>query len=204
ELAEATDHLDRALASTRDDRSGAAGAHQSLAWVWEQRGDDRRALHHATSALHLLRGLGAPVREAHALNQAGWYAARTGDLDRARRHCEDALGLAEEHEDRDAQARILDSLGYVAHLAGRFDDAVDHYEQALVRFEEVGATYDYADTLERLGDTHADAGRPEPARAAWLRSRSMQLDQRRVAEADRLRDKLATIEASTCGAGPRG
>ncbi|WP_308199211.1 BTAD domain-containing putative transcriptional regulator [Saccharothrix sp. S26] len=190
ELTDATAHLERALASNRDDESGEANVHQSLAWVWERRGDDRRALHHASSALRILRGLGVPMREANALNQAGWYAARLGDLDVARRHCEEALNLAERHQDRDTQARVLDSLGYIAHRDGRHDDAVRHYEQAMARFEEVGGTYDYVDSMDRMGDAQADAGRHDQARATWRRALALYVDQGRGAEADRLRGKL--------------
>ncbi|KOX11921.1 hypothetical protein ADK67_48175 [Saccharothrix sp. NRRL B-16348] len=192
EFPEASDHLHRALALSGEaaDPHGLANVNQSLAWLSEQRGDDRAALRHATNALALLRTLREPMREAHALNQAGWYAAKLGDLATARSYCETALHLARDHEDRDAEARILDSLGYVAHQAGRYGDAVRHYEQALFLFEAVSTTYDYADTLERLADSHAAAGRRELALTAWRRVLALFTDQHRNADADRVRAKL--------------
>ncbi|MER5262109.1 BTAD domain-containing putative transcriptional regulator [Actinosynnema sp. NPDC002837] len=193
---EASAHLDRALLLSREagDLSGEAAVHQSLAWVRETQGDDRRALRHAVSALDILSTLDRPIRQAHALNQAGWYAARLDDLDRARRYCEAALALARAHADRDAEARTLDSLGYIAHRAGHHDEAVAHYELALARFEDVGATYDYADTVERLADAHAAGGRRDEAREHRLKALTLFLHQRRTADADRV---TLTIEDAT-------
>ncbi|MGC7094964.1 BTAD domain-containing putative transcriptional regulator [Amycolatopsis lurida] len=192
ELTESARHLGDALALSREsgDVSGEANVHQALAWVHERHGDDATALHHGISALDILRGLGVPMREAHALNQAGWYAAKVGDLARAQRWCEDALEICRRHEDRDAEARTLDSLGYIAHLDGRYDDAISHYDEALARFDDVGALYDYADTLERLADSLSAAGQAERARSSWRTALSMFADQHRESDVDRLRARL--------------
>ncbi|NUT99381.1 MAG: tetratricopeptide repeat protein [Saccharothrix sp.] len=191
-LDEAAVHLEQALARSgaADDAAGRASAHQNLAWVREQQGDDHAALHHARNALDILRTLGVPMREAHALNQAGWYAAKVHDLEPARRFCEEALEITRRHDDRDAEARTLDSLGYIAHLAGRHDTAIRHYEQALLRYDEAGSTYDYPDTLARLGDTHAASGHPQRARAAWRQAATMYLEQHRSDDAHRLTAKI--------------
>lgn len=196
DVVEASQHLDRALLFSREagDPSGEAAVHQSLAWVRETQGDDQQALHHAVSALDILSTLDRPIRHAHALNQAGWYAARLNDLDQARHYCEAALALARTHADRDAEARTLDSMGYIAHRAGHHDQAVAHYELALAHFEDVGATYDYADTVERLADTHAAASRPDQAREHRLRALALFLHQHRTADADRA---ALTVEAVT-------
>ncbi|MEU7527253.1 BTAD domain-containing putative transcriptional regulator [Saccharothrix sp. NPDC042600] len=188
-LDEAIVHLERSLGLCADP-SGQASVHQSLAWVREQQGDDHAALHHATSALEVLRTLGVPMREAHALNQAGWYAARVDDLEPAQRFCEEALEITRRHDDRDAEARVLDSLGYIAHLAGRHDTAAGHYEQALLRFEEAGASYDYADTLARLGDTHAANGNVPRALTAWREASTMYRRQHRELDAQRLSQRI--------------
>ncbi|MGW4111507.1 BTAD domain-containing putative transcriptional regulator [Actinosynnema sp. NPDC004786] len=195
DLVEASGHLDRALAlgGASGDLSGQANAHQALAWVHEQRGDDAAALDHATRALAMLRTLGVEMREAHALNQAGWYAAKLHDLPLARAHCTAALDLARRHGDLDARGRTLDSLGYIAHLAGDHDEAAAHYEQALADFQEVGATYDYADTLERLADSHAAANRHDQATAARRRAVSLFLAQHRTADADRVAALLGDL-----------
>ncbi|MEV8443913.1 BTAD domain-containing putative transcriptional regulator [Actinosynnema sp. NPDC051121] len=194
DLVAASRHLHQALEAGResDDLSGQANAHQALAWVHEQRGDDTSASQHATDALTILRTLGVPMREAHALNQAGWYAAKLHDLPRARAHCEAALELARRHGDVDAEARTLDSLGYIAHLAGDHDQAVARYERALAGFDEVGASYDYADTLERLADSHAAAGHHDRATAARHRAISLFTAQHRTADAHRATTALGS------------
>jgi predicted TPR repeat methyltransferase len=67
---------------------------------------------------------------------------------------------------------------------------VKHYNEALARYDELGATYDYADTMERLGDSHAAAGRPAPAGAAWRTALSLFAEQRRANDATRVAGHL--------------
>ncbi|MCP2242088.1 AfsR/SARP family transcriptional regulator [Lentzea aerocolonigenes] len=196
-LSEATEELHKAL--HEPDTSGHPDAHQALAWVWEQRGDDRMALLHATDALRILRDLDVPMRQAHALNQAGWYAARLDDLEQARRHCTAALQLARVHADRDAQGRILDSLGYIEHRAGEYALAVRHFEEAVALYDAAGASYDCADTLDRLGLSRSAAGQYQEARAAWRRARALYAGQHRHADVERLAGRLNSASTTSGG-----
>src|SRR5205807_1630083 len=92
-----------------------AHTHRALAWAWGQRGDDRRALDHATRALDLYRTLDLPVREADALGAVAWHAAWIGEYDTARTHCQAALTLYQRHHDPAGVAAALNGLGYIDH-----------------------------------------------------------------------------------------
>ena len=66
-----------ALAEQHHAPTRQAHIHRTLAYVWGRRGDDRRALAHATDALDLFRGLDQPVWEVNALNDVGGRWAGT-------------------------------------------------------------------------------------------------------------------------------
>ncbi|MBB5959803.1 DNA-binding SARP family transcriptional activator [Saccharothrix tamanrassetensis] len=193
---EAHDHLRQALtlAEQSQDVRGQAHTHHAFAWAWELRGDHRNALVHATRALRLYQVLGDQVGEARAFNQAGWHHARLGDYADARAFCERALVLNRRQQDIDGEAATGDSLGYIAHQTGRHADALRHYLHTLTLFRRVGNTYQTADTLERLGQTHLALGRPAEARLAWSQASDLYRAHRRTADLDRVRQCLADLD----------
>ncbi|MEU7784021.1 BTAD domain-containing putative transcriptional regulator [Amycolatopsis sp. NPDC049159] len=193
---EAVEHLQEAiaLAELHDDRTEQSLAQHGLSWVWQLRGDDRRALAHATRALALFRALGRPVWEARELNQVGWLAAQVGDHETARSHCEAALALHRHHGDTHAEADTLDSLGYIEFHTGRHETAIDHYRRALTLYRDRGNTFQVADTLDRLGQPLAALGHHDEARAAWREALEMYRQQDRGRDADRVRAQLDALD----------
>jgi DNA-binding SARP family transcriptional activator/Tfp pilus assembly protein PilF len=196
---EALERLYEALKLARDTDDVTSQAHiqHSLAWAWEQRGDDRRALEHAAAALPHYRTLDMPAWEARELNAVGWYHARLGEYDQARTHCEAALELCRQHANRPGEANTLDSLGYVEQRTGRFEHARDHYVQALAILRELGHTYQEANTLDQLGHTHVALGQAAEARAAWQRAHMLYQDHSRSADAERVSRQLDALFART-------
>ncbi|QFZ21414.1 AfsR/SARP family transcriptional regulator [Saccharothrix syringae] len=200
--AEAERHLRRALelAEETGDRNDQARAHQEFTRLWALRGDDRKALEHATHALRLHRGLDRPLGEALCLNLVGWYAARLGEHDRAREHCLAALARYREHREPEGEAMTLDSLGYIDHHTGRHDEAVGHYRQALALFRELGHSYAVADSLDGLGHPCAALGRLEEARELWEEALELYRAQAREEEAARVLRQLGELDGGD-GAG---
>ncbi|WP_433260203.1 AfsR/SARP family transcriptional regulator [Actinosynnema sp. CS-041913] len=195
--ADALDHLHQAaaVADRIGDAPNLAVAHLALAWALEQRGDDREALEHTAQALGLYRRLGNPVREAMALNGMGWYAARLGHYDDARGHCEAALLLNRRHRHRDGEAGTLDSLAYIDHHTGRHEASVARYREALEIFRELDDVYQIADSLDHIGLPHAALGQHDEARSAWREALRMYRAQRRDDDAERVRGRLAALDA---------
>ncbi|HWO65469.1 MAG TPA: tetratricopeptide repeat protein, partial [Umezawaea sp.] len=201
---EAIEHLGKALDLAVHDRDRTELAHTSraLAYAWELRGDDRRAMDHARSALDLYRGLGQPVREAIALNQVGWYAARLNDFDTARDHCQAALTLHRTHHNPEGEAATLDSLGLIAHRTGDHRQAVDHYQQALVLYRALGDTYRVADTLDNSGHPHNALGQHDQARAVWQEALERYLEQGRDEDVEQVRRRLDGLASAPGSKGP--
>ncbi|QFZ21516.1 AfsR/SARP family transcriptional regulator [Saccharothrix syringae] len=194
---EAVEHLDRALAlAERHEPTTQAHIHQVLAWTWSRRGDERRALEHATRSLGFYRALGNPAWEANALNMVGWYAAQNGEHDRAREHCRAALDLHRRHHNPEGEADTLDSLAYIDHETGRHEQAVEHYRQALVLFRRIGNTVQVADTLEHLGRPCAALGRYEEAREVWEEALELFRAQDRADDVERVRGELEGLGAA--------
>lgn len=192
---EATRYLDEALVLTErhGDTGEQAQTHRMLAWAWELRGDDERALEHAVRALTLFRTAGSPIWVARALNLAGWFCARLGRFDTARARCQEALALFREHNDAIGEAATVDSLGYIAHHVGRHDEAVGHYRDALARFRDLGDVRLVADTLDRLGHPHAALGHREQASAVWQEALTLYRQQGLDDQAERIRRQLDAL-----------
>ncbi|RSM50068.1 tetratricopeptide repeat protein [Amycolatopsis balhimycina DSM 5908] len=192
---EAVEHLQEAisLAERNEDDTEQSLAQHGLSWVWQLRGDDRRALAHATRALELFRGLGQPVWEARELNQVGWFAARTGDFETARTHCTAALALHRDHGDSHAEADTLDSLGYIEFHTGHHASAIQYYRAALTLYRDRGNTFQVADTLDRLGEPHAALGHDDDARTVWREALEMYRQQDRAEDAERVQRQLDAL-----------
>jgi tetratricopeptide (TPR) repeat protein len=104
-------------------------------------------------------------------------------------HCEEALSLHRELGPGIVQATAWDSLGYAHHHLGDHPTAIACYNEALGLFRDLGDRYSEAQTLARLGDTHAAADNPDDARAAWLQA-AMILDDIDHPDAKEVRAKL--------------
>ncbi|MEV6710751.1 BTAD domain-containing putative transcriptional regulator [Lentzea sp. NPDC051208] len=195
---QSTEHLHQALAlaERHQDRLQQALTLRSLAWAWEQRGDDRRALEQATCALDLFRALDLPTREADALSLVGWLAARLGDHDTAREHCRAALFLHHRHGHRENVASTLDSLGFIEHHSGRHHEAVENYQQALAIFRDLDDTTEIADTLDRIGHPLVALGRHAPARDAWREALELYRQQGKDDGASRVREQLDDLDGA--------
>ncbi len=136
-------------------------------------------------------GIGNEVSEAHALNTLGVCQSKIGDLISARENCEKALELHRDHAHGAGIAESLDTLGYICHSKGEFTDATHFYQEALQIYEAKGNTYDQADVLDHLGDSFSASGYVESARNAWLEALDLYPLHHRLADVDRLRQKLS-------------
>jgi len=191
-------HQSLTLAEHHDHVPEQAHTHWILAEVWEQRGDDRRALRHATHSLDLYRTLNLPIHEANLLNAVGWCAARLGEYDTARTHCQAALALHQHHNNPNSEAATLDSLGYIAYHTGQHRQAIDHYQQALILLRAHGNNSHAADTLDHLGHPHIALGEHEQARVVWQQALRLYQEQGRDTDAARVQQQLDTVnEQST-------
>jgi predicted negative regulator of RcsB-dependent stress response len=92
-----------------------------------------------------------------------------------------------------SEAHLLDSLGYLAHHTGRYQDALDYYRQALTGLRSVNSTFFEADTLHRIGDTHAAQGQADQARHAWHQALRLYQAQHRTQDAQLVQRQLADL-----------
>jgi DNA-binding SARP family transcriptional activator len=185
---EADRHLHTALdlAERHDDPGHQAHLHRVICRAARLRGDERKALDHANQALPLFRALDEPVWEADALNSIGMASAALGEFDVGRDRCLAALELCRRHHDVDGEANILDSLGVIDHDSGDYPRAVDYFRQSIAAYRVIGNEYQAADTLARLGRSHAALGEHDEASAVWREAMATFLAQRRAGEAKRV------------------
>ena len=193
-LDDALDQLQQAKRRVADDDIvERAQIDHTMAWLWENRGDDRAALDHARRGLELFRAAGDPLDEARAYNAVGWYQARLGDFEAALANCTRALEMTKA-QDRAGQYGVLDSLGFIARGLGRHDEALDYYDQALALNRELGNVYLQADIMAGIGTVHADTGATEAARQAWRQAIDLYRAQRRQNDVERVQQLLDALD----------
>jgi len=184
------------LATQAGDHIGQANTHHNLSFLWEQRGRPDRALEHARQALNLFQAAGHQNGQANALNNVGWYHALLGEYQQALVVCQQALALFQNLGNRDGQAHTWDSLGYAQYHLGQHTHALTSYHHALELLRDLGDRYNETAILIHLGDTHHATGNPHAAREAWQQALTI-LDELHHPDAEQVRDKLATLDAST-------
>ncbi len=192
-FAEADGHLNRAVRLAEAARLCVelGHVHRGLARSWSRRGDDARALRHAVEALELFRRCEDHAQVAASANGVGWYAARLGEVEIGLTHLRLALNLARRGGDRLVEAHTLHSLGYLAQRTGRHERALRLLGRCLRLSRANGDIYHEASTLDSLGDSHAALGDRDLARRCWEQAKVRCEAQSRLADAQRLRAKLA-------------
>jgi tetratricopeptide (TPR) repeat protein len=192
EYRNAVKQLENALliAQGNNDLFGQAQTNYTLTKAWEDQGDDRKALDHATEALRLFRILDDPTWIANTLNMVGWYSASLGYLIDASSKCQEALILCREIQEYQGEAQAIYSLGYIAEKNSDYAAAEDYYMKALELFREIGHGYYEVDILDRLGQTCILSGRREEAYRVLNEALSMYRNQSRVDDADRIIRKI--------------
>ncbi|MEV6606877.1 tetratricopeptide repeat protein, partial [Kutzneria sp. NPDC051319] len=198
-LDDALDQLQQAKRRVADDDiAERAQIDHTMAWLWENRGDDRAALKHAQRGLELFAAAGDPLDEARAYNAVGWYQARLGDFEAALANCTRALEMTRE-QDRAGQYGVLDSLGFIARGLGRYDEALDCYDQALALNHELGNIYLQADIMSGIGAVRADIGDPAAARQAWGQAIELYRAQHRQNDVERVHRLRAALDEDCHG-----
>ncbi|WP_132114922.1 hypothetical protein [Actinocrispum wychmicini] len=94
------------------------------------------------------------------------------DYDTARDHCQAALALHRNHRSSGGMTHTLDSLGFIEHQTGNHRRGIGHYHEALILYRNLGAAYEVADTLDRMGHSHAS--HPRPHRRSHARTTATQ------------------------------
>jgi tetratricopeptide (TPR) repeat protein/transcriptional regulator with XRE-family HTH domain len=195
-------HLDRALAILREigDLDGQAPTHHQLAISFEREGRHMDAVGHAERALDLYRATGHQSGQAKMLNGIGWHYALLGEYRQTLVYCGQAIAKLREAGDRYVEAATWDSLGFAHHHLGDHRQALRCYHQALDLIREVGDRSVEAAVLTHVGDTHHRSGDGDAAREAWQHALTILADLDHP-DADQIRTKLASVDASPAGHG---
>ncbi|MFB9208566.1 BTAD domain-containing putative transcriptional regulator [Nonomuraea spiralis] len=190
---EAVAHFERALELHRRFTEPALEAHVHLGLtVPLSRIRPGRELEHAVRAMELFRQGGDVVGEARALNNAGWWRAQRGEYEQALADCRRAQRLLAEFGYPQGEGHAWDSVAYVLDAMGHHAEAVACYERAAELLRGCDDLYPAAETLVRLGETHALAGEAEAALDAWKRAAEW-FDELGDARAEEVREQARAL-----------
>ncbi|HWS32177.1 MAG TPA: tetratricopeptide repeat protein [Actinoplanes sp.] len=189
-----------ALRRYRDagDRPGEGDVHLDLSMLAEHEGNLEEALEHAEHALTAYRAAtDSDAGLARCLNTVGWFRTLLGDHAGALDYCRTALAINIRLNSEENIASTLDSLGSAYQGLRRYAEAVDHYRRAAEGFRRMGDPPLMAETLERLGDTHYEAGDPQAAREAWTEALTARTALNHKPEAQSLTRKIHTLGSAS-------
>jgi transcriptional regulator with XRE-family HTH domain/tetratricopeptide (TPR) repeat protein len=184
------------LAIDEGDKAQEGIAENMMSHVIEWQGDLAVALEHAKRSHVIFQQLDNEVFEAQSLSQVGWLAARTGDHDTAQEACETALKVFQDRDDKDSQSVVTHTLGFIARAAGRLADARELYQRSCDLAQEIGSSRREATNTEELGELHAEFGDIAAAHTAWEHALRLMREQHRLADAERVEQRLNGLDDS--------
>ncbi|MEV4397949.1 BTAD domain-containing putative transcriptional regulator [Nonomuraea sp. NPDC049607] len=168
---QAVAHFERAVELHRDLGEPVLEAHLHLGLaVPVSRVRPGEELRHALRALELFEAGGDAIGQARALNNAGWWRAQRREYDQAYADCSRAQRILADLGYAQGEGHAWDSVAYVLDAMGDHGRAVACYERAAELLLACDDPHPAAETLVRLGDTHAAAGDPAKALNAWRRA----------------------------------
>ncbi|MFI9596875.1 AfsR/SARP family transcriptional regulator [Nonomuraea sp. NPDC052265] len=167
----AVEHFDQAIELHRDLGEPVLEAHLHLGLaVAVSRVRPGEELRHALRARELFEEGGDAIGQARALNNAGWWRAQLGQYDQAYADCSQAQRILADLGYAQGEGHAWDSVAYVLDAKGDHSGAVACYERAVELLLSCDDLHPAAQTLVRLGETHAAAGDRAGALDAWRRA----------------------------------
>jgi predicted ATPase/class 3 adenylate cyclase len=166
---------EEALAIHREhgDAWGIARSTYMLGYAAIESGDFETAKPRFEETVRLMAELGYEQYVGQATFNLGWACEELGELDYAQSLAEENLRRARSINSPNLEAASLDTLAGFAHDDGRFEEALSMKRTALRLLCELGDVQHMLDSLGRIANTHARAGRPRLA--AELLSASLAL-----------------------------
>lgn len=141
---------------------------ENIGSAYQSLGDYAQALAYLERGLKLHEELGDKAGAASALGSIGALYGTRGDYARALSYYERSLKLAEEAGDRERIASTLNKIGNAYVSLRKYEQALDAAQRSAATAVRVGLPGRFWQARTTEGDAHRLAGRPAPARAAYL------------------------------------
>lgn len=194
---EALDRYRKALAISQSisDRQCESITLNNIGNIYRRTEHFEESLSYYRRALRIYRDIGDRRCEADTLNNIGAVFLLTGHYSDALVNHQKALVLAHELAERYEETRSLCSIGD-AHLRSKiYAAAEEDYRAALELSDQIGDRYQKALAIEGIGNVMFQTKGDGPAREYW-REALAGFEQLGVPEADSVRDRLRTLDAT--------
>ena len=154
-------YAEQALAIHREhgDAWGIARSTYMLGYAAIESGDFETARPLFEETVSLMAELGHEQYVGQATFNLGWALEELGERERAEKLAEENLLRARSIGSKNLEAQSLEWLAGFAQDDGRYDDALSMKREALRLELQLGDTQHVLDSLSRIGNTHAHAGR---------------------------------------------
>jgi CHAT domain-containing protein len=156
-----------ALAESAENIQAQADIHQGLGAIFLDLRSFAAAERQLRLRLALVRALGDPAQEAHALNYSGIVHQAGGDLEAALVIQDEAVRVAMASRDEGAWSHALHARGSVYRDLGMYDEAKADYAEAIRLRDAAGDPRSRAWSLAGLGRIEKELSRSREALAAY-------------------------------------
>jgi len=193
-LAEATDWVDRAQATSASDPEARSLAHLARANIRWLLGDYEAAKASVVICIDLCRELPLSSTRVTAVTMLAILSSGDGDWITALHLHEEAFQLAWQLNDPVLVASSLNNLGLIAMERGDHEVARGRLEQSLTAFRQAGDRFTVALTLDSLARVNIKLGANDEARAIYLEALTISQQFQDSANASISLDGLARLE----------
>jgi serine phosphatase RsbU (regulator of sigma subunit) len=136
--ADSIGELQLQLAQKLDYKKGQADANMNIGNVWDNLGDNLRALECFHRALEIRTGIGDVKGMSSCLNNIGNVYDEEGDYPRALDNYLQGLRIAEKAQDSRHMSMLYGNIGNVYNLMKDYDKAIDYISQGMRQQTEIG------------------------------------------------------------------
>jgi tetratricopeptide (TPR) repeat protein len=131
--------------------------------VYDDLGENQKALEYYSQSLSLFRAVGDRSGEAVSLYNIGGTYAELGENQKALEYYSQSLPLYREVGDRGGEASTLNNIGLVYSEFGEKQKALEYYSQSLPLFRAVGDRGGEAGILNNIGSVYDRLGEQQKA-----------------------------------------
>ncbi|MEM3444472.1 MAG: tetratricopeptide repeat protein, partial [Thermoplasmata archaeon] len=155
---------------TKEARHELARLWSAKGYVYERKGEYRKAIEWQEKALGVFEKAKAEKEMANAIHRIGtcyWYL---GEYEKAMEFFSKALGIREKINDSRGLAATYNNIGIIYHDKGEYEKALEFYTKSLELREKIGDVGGIAISYDTIGILYQDKGAYEKALEFFTKS----------------------------------
>ncbi|MEM3444980.1 MAG: tetratricopeptide repeat protein, partial [Thermoplasmata archaeon] len=161
---------ERLLAETKEARHELARLWSAKGYVYERKGEYRKAIEWQEKALVVFEKVKAEKEMANAIHRIGACYIYLGEYEKAMEFFSKALGIREKINDLRGLTGSYNNIGIIYHDKGDYEKALEFHTKSLALREKIGDVWGIAISYSNIGIIYHDKGDYEKALEFYTKS----------------------------------